>query len=45
VIKKAAGPEAYTTKIWEAAIKGLEKEDLTGTNWKPATVEVTPGGK
>lgn len=45
VIKKPAGPEAYTTKIWEMAMKGLEKEDLTGTNWKPATVEVTPGGK
>lgn len=47
VLKAAPGEGAYRTDLTEKAIEELKAEDfdVTGENYQPETLEVTPGGK
>jgi len=45
VIKKPASSAAYRTDLAKAADAMLKGEDVNGSNWKKASVQVTPGGK
>jgi len=46
-IKKPPTAGAYRTDLVAAAVAGLKKQgqDVYGTNYKPITVKLTPGGK
>ena len=47
IIKQPATDDAYTTEFAEAAVNELKDEgvDVTGSDFKKQTVEVTPGGE
>jgi NitT/TauT family transport system substrate-binding protein len=49
VIKKPASANAYDHQLAKAALQYLKNHvkgvDVTGKNYKPAVVKVTPGGK
>jgi NitT/TauT family transport system substrate-binding protein len=44
VIKKDPSPDAYDSSIAKEALQSLTDQDTKGTDFKKATVQVTPGG-
>jgi NitT/TauT family transport system substrate-binding protein len=44
VIKKDPSPDAYDASIAKEALQSLTDQDTKGTDFKKATVQVTPGG-
>lgn len=45
VITAEPSDGAYRTDLAQAALDSLAGEDVTGENWEPIAVEVTPGGE
>jgi hypothetical protein len=47
VIESAATSDAYRTDLAEAAVQGLQDEDVdvNGADYQKLNVEVTPGGE